>query len=48
MLRDGESEFELWIPDGPHVLRVTTVAGVIRIDVELDQSEIQLRRALVK
>ena len=45
MLRHGESEFELWIPDGPHVLRVTSVAGVLKIDVEQEQSEIQLRQS---
>lgn len=44
LLRNGESEFELWIPEGPHMLRVTSTSGVVMIDVKQEQSEIQLRR----
>ncbi len=45
LLRQGESEFELWIPDGPHELRVTSVAGAVKIDVEHDQTAFRLRRS---
>ena len=45
MLRHGESEFELWLPEGPYVLRVTSNSGVIKIDVEHDSTEFRLHRA---
>jgi len=46
MLRQGESEFELWIPSQAYELRVTSPSGVVDIDVELDQTEYRLRRAV--
>jgi len=46
MLRQGESQFELWIPPQPYELRVTSTAGVVAIDVEPDQTEFRLRRAV--
>ena len=48
MLRHGESEFELGVTEGPHVLRVTSTSGVMTIDVKQKQSEIQLRKAGVQ
>lgn len=48
MLRHREFEFELWIPEGPHVLRVTSTSGVIKIDVEHDSTEFRLHRADVQ
>jgi hypothetical protein len=46
MLRQGESKFELWIPSQAYELRVTSTSGVVAIDVEFDQTEFRLRRAV--
>jgi hypothetical protein len=46
MLRQGESEFELWIPSQPYDLRVATLTGGIDIDVESIQTRVRLRRAV--
>jgi hypothetical protein len=45
MLRQGESEFELWIPSQACELRVTSPSGVVDIDIEPDQTGFRLRRA---
>ncbi|MFN0052871.1 MAG: hypothetical protein ACKV0T_11820 [Planctomycetales bacterium] len=43
LLRDGESEFELWIPSPPFELRVTSATGRIAIDIEMNRSELEIR-----
>ena len=48
LLRRGESEFELWIPSQAYELRVISTSGVVAIDVELDQTEFRLRRAVAR
>jgi hypothetical protein len=48
MLRQGESEFELWIPSQAYELRVTSTSGVVAIDVKTERTEIQLRKAPAK
>jgi hypothetical protein len=48
LLRQGESEFELWIPPRAYELRVTSPSGVVKIDVDLDQTEFRLRRAFAR
>ena len=46
MLRQGESEFELWIPSQAYELRVTSTSGVVAIDVEPNQTRVRLRRVV--
>jgi hypothetical protein len=48
MLRQGESEFELWIPAQAYELRVTSASGVVDIGIELNQTEFRLRRAVAR
>jgi hypothetical protein len=48
LLRQGESDFELWIPDGQHELRVTSTMGFVKIAVERDFGVIHLRRGEAK
>lgn len=43
LLRQGESEFELWIPARPYELRVTALAGVVKIDIESTGYQVLLR-----
>lgn len=44
MLRQGESVFELWVPQQPYQLRVTTLSGIIPIDVVKTQQGYELRK----
>jgi hypothetical protein len=48
MLRDGESEFELWIPSGPYEFRVTSLSGTLEIEVEPNETDFRLRRAVAR
>ena len=44
MLRQGESDFELWIPSQAYELRVTSLSGFVNIDVELDRTKFRPRQ----
>lgn len=46
MLRQGESAFDLWIPPEAHEVRVTSISGVVKVDVEGNGTNIRLRRAV--
>lgn len=48
LLRSGESDFELWIPSEPHELRVLSTSGLVAIDVERNETEFRLRRAVAR
>ena len=44
LLRHREAEFELWIPDGPHELRVTATDGAVKVDGAPSSGATLLRR----
>lgn len=48
MLRQGESEFELWIPTQPYELRITSPSGVVDIDVDHDQNKFRIRGTIAR
>lgn len=44
MLKNGEADFELWLPSPANVLRVTSATGAIPVEVEHAEQHTIIRR----